>query len=44
MLEKGGEPIEFIFLFYYFCYGKSSCLLHLQMAGQKVKLGNRPEV
>jgi len=40
--REGGESNGFIYSFYYFCRGKCSCLLHMQMVGQKWIIGNQP--
>ena len=34
-VEKGGVHDVYHFVFPYFCCGECSCILHLQMAGQK---------
>lgn len=44
LVQKGGVHCEPFFIFFPFCLGKYSCLLYLQMAGQKGLSGSQPRV
>lgn len=44
LVQTGGVFCECIFIIFNFCLGKYSCLLYLQMAGQKGLSGSQPKV